>query len=851
MWEWGEGMEAFIATCRSALDRMQETRDVVFTCSSAAHYRWVEQVDPDLFRQIQERVAEGRWEVVGGWWTQADCNLPSGEGFVRQALLGQRYFVEKFGKPATVGYSPDAFGHNAGLPQLLSGAGLSSYIFCRPDPNELQLPSPLFRWFSPDGSSVLAYRVPLHYNMYQTTVPKKIKDIARAFNEPSDLAADNLPLSAFGKEWAVFYGVGNHGGGPTKEHIQQIIAANNDPAQPDVQFGRLDYFFKKTEAEEGRIVPEWKDDLQLNAPGCYSVHATIKKLNRRAENELIRAETLAVMESQLLLQSSSDAVDVRTQRITEQIAAFRRAWENVCFNHFHDILCGVAVPEALDNAVLLYGEALAIADRISRYALRRIASRIDSTVHSESSGQTLVVFNPNGFELDQHLTFELWHDIDKELWGRPVHLRVTDDAGNDLAVGAVQSVGKIGKDRVAGTFQANVPAMGWRCYRVHYGQESPFSNTQGLIEASNTVLENEFLRVEFSAKSGGILKLLDKESGLDFIDSTDNSVAAMFAVIRDETDTWGHGVERFNDVIGMFNQAEVQLVENTPTHGTVRVKARWGSSQVQQDFTLFAGEAVLHARARVLQAEPRTMLKLTFPTSLVDTRSVVEAAYTSTEKPCDGIERPCGAWKSIVGNIDGKIAGLGIADSLIHGYSADGGTLSLTVLRSPSYATHDPHIITPNQDVRYIDMGEVEFRYTIRPFVESTTVESTAQGDDFRTMLWKDAITLNRPAMLSLESSHDGGSNPLPREYCGATVTTTTTPSSVQTAVMKFAEDGNGVIIRLFETAGKKTSATVQIPVLATESSISSFNIEMRPHEVKTFRVDSEFVEFIEFIELT
>ncbi len=839
MWEWGEGMEAFIATCRSALDRMQETSDVVFTCSSAAHYRWVEQVDPDLFRQIQERVAENRWEVVGGWWTQADCNLPSGEGFIRQALLGQRYFVEKFGKPATVGYSPDAFGHNAGLPQLLSGAGLSTYIFCRPDPNELQLPSPLFRWFSPDGSSVLAYRVPLHYNMYQTTVPKKIQDITRAFNDPSDLAADNLPLSAFGKEWAVFYGVGNHGGGPTKEHIRQIVAANNNPEQPDARFGRLDDFFRKAEAEKGRIVPEWKDDLQLNAPGCYSVHATIKKLNRRAENELIRAETLAVMESQLLRQVSSDAVGARMQRITEQIAAFRRAWENVCFNHFHDILCGVAVPEALDNAVHLYGEALAIADRISRYALRRIASRIDSTVHSETSGQTLVVFNPNGFDLDQHLTFELWHDIDKELWGKPVHLRVTDEAGNDLPVGAVQSVGKIGKDRVAGTFQANVPAMGWRCYRVHYGQESPFSNTQGLIEARNTVLENEFLRVEFSAKSGGILKLQHKESGLDLIDSSDDSAAAMLAVIRDETDTWGHGVERFNDVIGTFNQAEVQLVENTPTHGTIRVKARWGSSRVQQGFTLFAGDSILHVWTRVLQAEPRTMLKLTFPTSLVDARSVVEAAYTSTEKPCDGVERPCGAWKSIVGKLDGKIAGLGIADTLIHGYSADGGTLSLTVLRSPSYATHDPHIITANEDVRYIDMGEVEFRYTIRPFVESATVESTTQGDDFRTLLWKDAITLNRPAMLSLESSHDGGRNPLPREYSGAVITTT--PSSVQIAVVKFAEDGGSVIIRLFETAGKKTSATVQIPLLNTESGIA-FNVEMRPHEVKTFRVDSEFV---------
>src|SRR5688500_7123593 len=169
MWEWGEGMEAFIATCRSALERMEENERVVFTCSSAAHYHWVERAEPEMFEAIRQRVVEGRWEIVGGWWTQADCNLPSGEGFLRQAELGQRYFVERFGRPATIGYSPDAFGHCAGLPQLLRAGGLHSYIFCRPDPTELALPSPLFSWLSPDGSAVTAYRVPFHYNMYQTT----------------------------------------------------------------------------------------------------------------------------------------------------------------------------------------------------------------------------------------------------------------------------------------------------------------------------------------------------------------------------------------------------------------------------------------------------------------------------------------------------------------------------------------------------------------------------------------------------------------------------------------------------------------------------------------------------------
>lgn len=821
MWEWAEGMEAFIATCRSALDRMDENPDVVFTCSSAAHYQWIEEVDPPLFARIKERIAEGRWEVVGGWWTQADCNLPSGEGFVRQALLGQRYFAEKLGVRAIVGYSPDAFGHNAGLPQLLAGAGLDSYIFCRPDPAELELPSPLFRWYSPDGSSVLAYRVPLHYNMYQTSVPKKIADMVQAFREPSDLVAEEIPLKAFGDEWAVFYGVGNHGGGPTREHIRQIVAAREDPEQPDVRFSALGAFFSGAMADSARNIPEWREDLQQNAPGCYSVHSAMKRLNRRAENDLVRAEILYLYD-----RFPGSGIREGDAGEREQREAFTRAWRNVCFNHFHDILCGVAIPDALASAEHLYGEAIAIADRSMRYALRRIAGRIDTG----GDGQTLVLFNPNGFDLDDYVTFELWHDIDKDLWSRPVPVSITDDRGNELPVGPVRSSGKIGKDRIAGVFRARIPAGGWSCYRVDYGRESVFSETRGLLHAGPAVLENELLRVEFSGETGGIASLVHKASGLDLVDGAGGG-AALPVVLRDETDTWGHGTERFDEVLGAFHPVDVRLVENTPVHGAVRVTSRWGNSSIMQEFTLHAGSDVVHVNVRILQAEPRTMIKLAFPANLSDAVTVVQAAYTSTEKPVDGIERPCGAWKSIVGTAGDTTAGIGIADNLVHGYSADGGTLFLTVLRSPGYATHDPHRIAPDEDVRYIDMGEVEFRYTVRPFVGH---------EDFRTTLWKDAMRLNRPPLISLESGHDGGAEPLPREYRGIE----SSVPNVQVAVMKVAEDGAGAILRMFETGGREAEGMVSVPILQAE-----VPVRLRPHQVKTFRIDAGQVVEVNLLE--
>ena len=150
LWQWQEGFQAAKATFRSVLDRMNESDDFLFTSSSAAVYEWVEQNEPKMFEEIKARVAEGRWYIAGGWWIQPDCNLPSGESFVRQGLYGQRYFKEKLGVTATVGYNVDSFGHHAMLPQILKKSGLDHYVMLRPGPHEKGLPGRIFWWESDD-----------------------------------------------------------------------------------------------------------------------------------------------------------------------------------------------------------------------------------------------------------------------------------------------------------------------------------------------------------------------------------------------------------------------------------------------------------------------------------------------------------------------------------------------------------------------------------------------------------------------------------------------------------------------------------------------------------------------------
>ena len=209
LWQWQEGYQEVKATFRSALDRMKEYDDFFFTSSSAAYYEWVEENEPAMFEEIRERVKEGRWVIVGGWWIQPDCNAPGGESYVRQGLYGQRYFQEKLGVTAQTGYNVDSFGHNGMLPQILKKSGMDNYVFMRPGRHEKGLEGETFTWTSNDGSAVTAFRIPFEY----CTWPRELKEhIERCAGEIKDPRGSIM----------CFYGVGNHGGGPTKQNIESL-----------------------------------------------------------------------------------------------------------------------------------------------------------------------------------------------------------------------------------------------------------------------------------------------------------------------------------------------------------------------------------------------------------------------------------------------------------------------------------------------------------------------------------------------------------------------------------------------------------------------------------------------------
>ena len=507
LWPWQEGYQEARATFWSAIHRMDEYDDFVFTCDQVVLLSWVEECDPVLFARIRERVAEGRWQMVGGWWVEPDCNMPSGESFVRQGLYGQRYLREKFGVTATVGMNVDPFGHNAMLPQILRGQGMDSYCFLRPGPHESNLQATAFWWEAPDGSRVLAYRIPFEY-----------------CSPPGDVAGQtDKSLGALDRtlgDMMIFYGVGNHGGGPTRANIESIHRYDRMGS-----FGRMTmssprrYFDELLADERTAELPVWRDDLQMHAAGCYSAHSGIKLWQRRAQAAILSAERWAVIGA-----SRFGLAYPRND--------LGRAWKQILFNQFHDILPGSAIEPSYDDARDQLGEAVAIAKRITTRLHNTIARQVD--IPLEDNTQPVLVFNPHPWPVTAA--------IELQYGTQPAGVHVVDAAGTVTTSQKTQSVATTDdKGRAAAVFEAAVPPLGYRLYRLRPGAApgGARATEPGPLRAGETVLENDLLRAEFDPITGWLVALLDKRSGVDVVAGARGEHTQ---ICQDPTDTWGHRV---------------------------------------------------------------------------------------------------------------------------------------------------------------------------------------------------------------------------------------------------------------------------------------------------------------------
>lgn len=368
LWPWEEALEVVRDTFGTALELMNEYPGFIFAQSSAQDFLWLERYYPPEFEEIQRRVKDGRWEMVGGMWCEPDLNMPCGESLVRQLLTGKRYFQEKFGVDVKIGWNPDSFGYSWQLAQIYKRSGVDYFVTQKLSWNDtVPHPFKLFWWEAPDGSRVLTY-FPHGYSNGINPV------------QCSAYVAEDTPLCSGYPEQMLLYGVGDHGGGPTRAMLDAAVRWQKSPqaAFPNFKFSTSQEFFNGVESHLATLnLPVWKNELYLQYHrGTYTTQAESKKRMRARERLMLDTEKFASL-------AMLDGREYEQRR-------FEDCWRRVCFDQFHDMMAGSGIHvNYVDEAENLEFVRLAMTP-VLRSSLERQAERADT----RGPGIPVVVFNP-------------------------------------------------------------------------------------------------------------------------------------------------------------------------------------------------------------------------------------------------------------------------------------------------------------------------------------------------------------------------------------------------------------------------------------------------------------------------
>lgn len=768
LWRWTEGRAEALGTSQSAVDRLAEYPDLHFTRGESQVYSWIEVEHPALFAQIKRLIAEGRWHVVNGMVIQPDMNLPSGESFVRQVLLGKRYMRRHLGVEPTVAYCVDSFGHAGTLPQILRQCGFDAYVFMRPGPHEKELPANVFWWQGPDGSRILAFRIT---DAYTTWSDDQERHILRA------VAAKPPQLDAT----MCFFGVGNHGGGPTKAQIEnvQALAAKYRNANPalDIRFSHPDAFFAAIR-KQAAALPTVAEELQFHAVGCYSVNSALKRAHRLAENRLLLAERLSVMAA-LWADKPCPAIELND------------LWFNLAFNQFHDTLGGSSIKLAEDDAIAELTGLAATADLMANNAARAVANRIDTS----GPGAAVVAFNPAAQTAQVYLEYEPWtgwQDWDAGGWG------LVDSGGQPVPYQNIdpQEALSEANGRIRRlVFPAVLPPLGYHVFRFAPGlpraEPVDVAPLHAAVDEAGATLENDLFALRLDGTTGNIVSCIDKAGGLQLVGPGGWNVGE---VLEDHSDTWSHGVQRYGGALGAFADAHIRVGDRGPLQVSLLLTRSYGPAIWEQQIILRRGESAVTIRNWLTWLEPWRLVKLGCDVNTPSPVATHDAPFGAIERPCDGCEFPTHMWLDVSGpcsTLSGATAGLALLNDGKYGCDVNGSTLRLTILRCVPYAYHEPHPFGVRQHYDWVDRGSQEFTLVLRPHV----------GDWRESDVVQRARSLNMPPLLVTMHSHAGDLPP------SATLAAVEGPAvhgtGVELTACKPADDGDGYVVRLVEIHGR------------------------------------------------
>ena len=820
LWPWTETVDTVKRTFGTAVQLMSEYPTYTYTQSAAVYSQWVADKYPQLNEQIKQRVDEGRWELVGGMWLEPDLNMPDGESLVRQILVGQETFQKLYGKTTRIGWNPDSFGYNWQLPQIYKRSGIDYFVTQKMTWNDTnQLPLKLFWWESPDGSKVLTY-FPHDYANDNLDPIRLSKDLV--------VARDRSPGLT---EMMDLYGVGDHGGGPTRGMLDQGLDwMEPNKVMAHEEFGTAQPFFTKVEGEvmansptwnyetlakgdtklpdpgAGQIsVPTWKDELYLEFHrGVFTTQANHKRNMRDSEEQVLDAEKYASL-------AWLDGDSYPATEITD-------AWKHVLFNQFHDLAAGSGIGIIYKEAQKDYDQVRWATDVIKANALKTVAARVDTQT---KDGVPVLVFNPLA-----------WNRGDLV----EVPVQMPESVGNEVTV--LDSDGKVVPSQVLSHDSSThsfhlllsaetIPSMGYRVFHVVKGQRSFDSD----LKSSGTTLENSKLKVVVDPKTGCITSLYSKSSSFESIKGggCGNELQA-FKDTPKQYDAWNIDPGTYDVPPALIHEVDsIEMVEKGPLRSVLRIARHWQNSKFTQELVLYANSDELQVKNDIDWHETHVLIKAAFPLAASSPMATYEIPYGTIERPTTRnnsfekakFEVPAMRWA----DLGDAQHGFSLINNTKYGYDAVGDLLRLTLLRSPVWP--DPEA----------DRGRHQFTYVLYPHAGS----------------WKDAGTVERGydfnyklAAMQVEP-HTGEMKP-EHSFFAADA------KNVVVTAVKRSEAGDGLIVRFYEWAGKGGKVTLTVPPGATGASVVNLvektegspvavtgdhvTVPVTPYQIQTVRID-------------
>jgi alpha-mannosidase len=863
LWTYSETMKMCNDNLRQVVAFMDEFPDYTMLQSQASVYKFVEMVDPPLFKLVQKYVKEGRLELAGGMWTEGDANLSSGEALSRSFLLGQRYFKSRFDRMANIGWLPDNFGHISQLPQMLKLAGCKYFYFHRTKP---YIGS--FWWTGPDSSTILCYA----NNTYNGKITMDLKD------ELKKIAPDKHRILHI-------TGVGDHGGGPTRANIDLIHKLDNTPDYPAVKFTTAGNFFNKVSKEmDGR--PTHRGEMQFIFEGCYTTVADIKEGNRNCENSLFGSEFFNTLR---WINGDKYPAD-----------ELRSLWETVTFNQFHDILPGSAINEANKEAIARYSEVLRKSTQLRDMAFWKMA---DEVKFQKGMGQPVVAYNLHPFNRKTIVEATVYsHDepftVKVISWGtnfygqkfKPVDKgqvdAVKDEINDDnfLSTSYVNKQSKsnnslatvLVRDGSGKTYPAqivwskptppgytskvqfidnNFPAGGYKTYYVDMTKKGEYNDP---IPINDNTCETDFFKVKFDMSKGAIISLFDKRSNTEYVKEGGELNKLR---IYHEDKNGGMKSWTINKIVkeeDVTNIESVKVIENGPVRLCVETVKTWGKSRfiertyIYKSYPRITYDMEVHWLETGSDSTDSPMLRALFPLALENQKFYSQVPFDVVERPVDGKingqEAPLSlthhnAYGIIAEKDDGQevpaqkwvdlsddVTGMALLNKTKYGHSYHNGELRLTLMRSAGA----PDI--------YPNLGKFKISYALYPHSGDWMNGVWLEGDDFNVPIYA-----AEPPSLALGREH----STRPEEDSFISLEA----SGVFMTGMKKAEETEELIIRLVEVEGEEKTITLSLPknvesarrlniiefpllnVAQATINKNSVSVKIEPHEIITLGI--------------